>query len=152
MLFGSTYTNPLRVVNTGAAGTGITGVGNRGTKSSNGVSLDNPLLTDFENMDDSATTVGLGFLVRSGSNKRVGKIATNLTVPSADSMYSEMLFTIRTAGNEASALTLASPDAAGQTYAMLNMNLDGTTVIRRVKVGAAGTGPGGVGRMLYVDP
>ena len=40
---------------------------------------------------------------------------------------------------------------AGHTYAMLNMNIDGTDVIRSVKVGAAGSGPGGVGRMLYVD-
>ena len=146
VLFGSSFTKPLRV-----SGTGITGVGNRGTKSANGESLDNYLLTDFEAMDDAASAVGIGFLVQNNSNKRVGKIVTNLTVQSADNMYSEMLFTIRNAGNEAAALTLASPDAAGHTYAMLNMNIDGTHVIRRVKVGAVGTGPGGAGRMLYVD-
>ena len=41
--------------------------------------------------------------------------------------------------------------AVGYTYAMLNMNIDGIDVIRSVKVGAAGSGPNNVNRMLYVD-
>ena len=146
VVFGSAYTNPLRIV-----GTEIHGVGNRGVKSSAGVSYDNYGLTDFSSLDETSTAVGIGFLIRSGSNKRAGKITTRLTVPSADNMYSEMLFSIRKDGSDASALTLASPDAEGHTYALLGMNIDGTGTVRRVKVGAPGTGPGGAGRMLYVD-
>ena len=132
-------------------GTHITGMSNRGVKSATGTSLDNYLLTDFDNLDDSATAVGLGFRIRSMSNLRVGKIATNLTVPSADKMYSEMLFAIRNNGAEVNAITLATPDTKNQSYLLLQCNVDGITTTRRVKLGAAGTGPSGVGRMLYVD-
>ena len=66
------------------------------------------------------------------------------TNPTSDPLYVDR-------SNEASALTLSSPDAAGHTYAMLKMNIDGVDVIKRVKVGAEGTGPGGAGRMLYVS-
>ena len=146
LLIGSSYDKTVRCV-----GTNITGMGNRGVKSAAGTSLDNYLLTDFDNLDDSATTVGLGFRIRSASNSRVGKIATNLTVPSADKMYSEMLFAIRTNGSEVNAITLATPDTSNQSYMLLQCNIDGSTTSRRVKLGAAGTGPGGSGRMLYVD-
>lgn len=147
MRFGSAYTAPIYV-----EGIGNHGVGNRGVKSQSGVALDDYLLSDFDNFDGSAAQVGIGFRVRDTSNKRIAKILATMTVPSANSMYSELDLYMMNSGTERSALKLSSPGGNGETYATLQVQTtEGATAARRVKVGAAYTGPGGSGRVLYVD-
>lgn len=145
--FGSNYTEPLYV-----EGIGNHGFANRGVKSQAGTSLDDYLLSDFDNFSGSAAQTGIGFRVRNTSNNRIAKILATLTVASADKMYSELDFYMRSGGTERSALKLSSPGGNGETYATLMVQTtEGATAARRVKVGAAGTGPGGVGRSLYTD-
>ncbi len=147
MRFGSAYAAPVYV-----EGSGNHGFGNRGVKSQAGTVLDDYLLSDFDNFDGSAVQVGIGFRVRNTSNKRIAKILATLTVASVDEMYSELDMYMQNAGTEVNALKLSSPSGNGQTYATLRVqDTEGATTSKRVKVGASGTGPGGVGRALYTD-
>jgi hypothetical protein len=49
------------------------------------------------------------------------------------------------------ALTVSATSTDGETYATLTARISGSDVDKRVKVGAAGTGPSGTGRALFVD-
>jgi hypothetical protein len=49
------------------------------------------------------------------------------------------------------ALTVSATSTDGETYATLTARISGSNVDKRVKVGAAGSGPSGTGRALFVD-
>jgi hypothetical protein len=54
-------------------------------------------------------------------------------------------------GSDEEAVTILNPSVNGEAALLLVVRESGLPVLRRVKVGANGTGPGGTGRALYVD-
>ena len=85
----------------------------------------------------------------------MAKIKGSLANATATELQGNILFQIRPNGVSPQSLvtgaSIENTTTDGDTFIVTSARVSGASVTKRVKFGAAGTGPGGVGRAMYID-